>query len=103
MTDLPANSALIIPRRNFLVRALGFTAAGAAVTVPIVEVASAEQRFEHHVRGVEAAMRDLFPGADIGVRGNCRAPSGQAVYRKAITENPGEVACMIFLAAQRLA
>lgn len=62
---------MITHRRNFLVRALGFTAAGAAVAVPIVTVASAEERLMHHVAGVEAAMRDLFPGAHVERQGNC--------------------------------
>jgi hypothetical protein len=30
---------LITPRRNFLIRALGFTAAGATLSIPIVQAA----------------------------------------------------------------
>lgn len=64
-------SKLITHRRNFLVRALGFTAAGAAVSVPIVTVASADERLRHHLAGALAAMRDLYPTADVRLMGNC--------------------------------
>lgn len=33
---------LITPRRNFLIRALGFTAAGATMSIPIVTLADAK-------------------------------------------------------------
>lgn len=68
MRQAPAESggaALITSRRNFLVRAFGLTAAGAAVTVPIVTVADARARVRHHLAGLEAAMRELHPGARI--------------------------------------
>jgi hypothetical protein len=35
---------LITPRRNFLIRALGFTAAGATVTIPVITLADAKSR-----------------------------------------------------------
>ena len=54
-----SDATLITPRRNFLVRALGFTAAGATLSVPIVTVDSAEARLRHHMAGVEAASRDI--------------------------------------------
>jgi hypothetical protein len=62
---------LITSRRNFLTRAFGVTAAGAAITVPIVTVALAEEQLRHQVAGVEAAFADLFPGAAVHVQGNC--------------------------------
>ena len=36
-----SEAQLIVPRRNFLIRALGFTAAGAALPVPVVAMPSA--------------------------------------------------------------
>lgn len=65
---------LITPRRNFLVRALGFTAAGAAVTVPIVTLADARERPRHHAKGLEQAFRDAYPGVEIRVEHRLRAP-----------------------------
>jgi hypothetical protein len=62
---------LLTSRRNFLTRAFGVTVGGAAVTVPIVTVVSAEERLRHHMAGVEAAMGDLFPMCTIWARGNC--------------------------------
>lgn len=67
MTD----SKLVTGRRNFLVRALGFTAAGAAVSVPIVTVASAEERLTHHLSGAKAALAEMFPTGIVNVAGNC--------------------------------
>ena len=54
-----------------------FTAAGASIVgtaaaaVPLVTVASAEERLRHHMVGLEATFRDLFPTAQVVVRGNC--------------------------------
>jgi hypothetical protein len=62
---------LIVPRRNFLIRALGFTAGGAAMAVPIVTVDSPEKRLRHHLEAAGAAMRELFPGYGVKVQGNC--------------------------------
>lgn len=73
---------LIVPRRNFLVRALGFTAAGASMAVPIVTVAAAEDRLAHHLKGVEAALRDLFPASTVQVRGNCLAGAHRLFSRE---------------------
>jgi len=74
-----SESVLLTPRRNFLVRALGFTAAGAAVAVPVLAVESAEARLAHHVTGAAAAFRDLFPGVPIVIRSNC-LNGGHAFY-----------------------
>jgi hypothetical protein len=70
-TEHPTTSRLITSRRS-LIRAFGVTAAGAAVTVPIVTIASAEERLRHHMEGLERAFQDLFPTAAVAVRGNCR-------------------------------
>ncbi len=48
------------------------TLAGTALAaVPLVTVASAEERLRHHMAGLEVAFRDLFPTAQVVVRGNC--------------------------------
>jgi len=54
------DSTLITSKRNFLVRALGFTAAGLALPVPIVTIADARARMEHHIAGLKAAMADYY-------------------------------------------
>ena len=66
-----SEAQLIVPRRNFLIRALGFTAAGAALPVPVVAMPSAADRLAHHLKGVETALGDLFPASQVHVRGNC--------------------------------
>src|SRR5215212_9099943 len=62
---------------RFSRRAL-FTAGGATIAgtvlaaVPLVTVASAEERLRHHIAGLKAAFRDLFPTARVVVVcGNC--------------------------------
>jgi hypothetical protein len=65
---------VIIPRRNFLVRALGFTAAGAALSIPIVTVADAQARIDHHTKELEKAFRDAFAGLKVEVLGNDATP-----------------------------
>jgi hypothetical protein len=69
MTDI-----LITHRRNFMVRALGFTAAGAAMTVPIVPMASAQERINHHSKQLEMAFRDYYAGLNVTVLGNSHTP-----------------------------
>ncbi|MBN9043594.1 MAG: hypothetical protein BGP05_01175 [Rhizobiales bacterium 62-47] len=61
---MSTETQLITPRRNFLIRALGFTAAGATVAVPITTLADAKSRVEHHARELEKALRDWY-GADV--------------------------------------
>jgi hypothetical protein len=39
---------LITPRRNFLIRALGFTAAGATLPISIITADDAKARIAHH-------------------------------------------------------
>jgi hypothetical protein len=63
MTEQPT---IILPRRNFLVRALGFTLAGATVPVAIITADDAKARITHHQAKLERAWRDYYgPGMDI--------------------------------------
>jgi hypothetical protein len=55
MTKQPT---LIVPRRNFLIRALGFTIAGATVPISIITADDAKARITHHRRELERAWRD---------------------------------------------
>lgn len=93
--------ALITPRRNFLVRALGITAAGATLTIPILTLASPEDRLMHHVKGAEQAFRDLFPTAHIHLRGSC-LNGGHAYYSDLFARQPegagGHMASVMLLA-----
>lgn len=57
---MSTETQLITPRRNFLIRALGFTAAGATVAVPITTLADAKSRIEHHCRELEKALRNHY-------------------------------------------
>lgn len=92
---------LITPRRNFLIRALGFTASGATLAVPIVPLASPEERLAHHMKGAEQAFRDLFPTAHVNLRGNC-LNGGAAYYADLFAKHPenyhGFGACMMLTA-----
>jgi hypothetical protein len=65
---------LITPRRNFLVRALGFTAAGATMAIPITTLADAEARIDHHKGELEKALRDRY-GTDIFTHINLPEPN----------------------------
>lgn len=58
-----ATGGLVTSRRNFFTRAFGLTIAGATVAVPVVALASPEDRIRHHAEGLEAAIRDAYPGA----------------------------------------
>jgi hypothetical protein len=71
MTD---NPTLIVPRRNFLVRALGFTMAGATMPISVITADDAKARIKHHRDELERAWRDYYgpshtqcadPGADL--------------------------------------
>lgn len=61
---MSTETQLITPRRNFLIRALGFTAAGATVAVPITTLADPEARIQHHSRELEKALNDRY-GNDV--------------------------------------
>jgi hypothetical protein len=66
---------LIVPRRNFLIRALGFTIAGATVPVSIVTADDAKARIEHHQRELEKAWRDYYgPLANVRAMDRKSAP-----------------------------
>ena len=54
---------LITPRRNFLIRALGFTAAGATLPIGLVAADDPRARIEHHQAELVKAWRDYY-GAD---------------------------------------
>jgi hypothetical protein len=51
---------IITPRRNFLIRALGFTAAGAVLPISIITADDAKGRMEHHRVELERAWRDYY-------------------------------------------
>lgn len=68
MSDL-----LVTGRRNFLVRALGFTAAGATLAVPVLAVSTPEERIRHHLKGLEQAFADHY-GVAVQARFNEMAP-----------------------------
>jgi hypothetical protein len=83
---------LITPRRNFLIRALGFTAAGATMSIPIVTLDDAKSRIEHHKAGLSRAWKDYYAGAICSVQGNALQPDYVLSERKA-------GACLIFYAS----
>jgi hypothetical protein len=56
---------IIAPRRNFLIRALGFTAAGAVLPISIITADDAKARIAHHQAGLEKAWRDYYVGCDV--------------------------------------
>ena|ERR1700730_16335579 len=65
---------LITPRRNFLVRALGFTAAGATLPIGIVAADDPRARIEHHQAELEKAWRDYYGPAVVESYADVRAP-----------------------------
>jgi hypothetical protein len=54
---------LITPRRNFLIRALGFTAAGASVTIPVLLTDNPQKRVDYHLRELTKALQEQYPEA----------------------------------------
>jgi hypothetical protein len=95
-------ASLITPRRNFLIGALGFTAAGATLTVPIVTVDTAEKRLKHHLAGVEAAFRDLLPTVPAAVRGNVLEGEHASYAERLLAGERGAVACAMVFASPGL-
>ncbi len=65
---------LITSRRNFLVRATAFTAAGAAVAVPIVAVEGLRERVIFQAKALENACKDYYAGLDVRLIGNRHRP-----------------------------
>src|SRR3982074_1048766 len=51
---------LITPRRNVLIRALGFTAAGATLPIGIIAADDAGARIAHHQSELEKAWADYY-------------------------------------------
>lgn len=54
---------LITPRRNFLIRALGFTAAGATVTIPVLVTDTLQKRIDFHLAELTKLLEQQYPGA----------------------------------------
>ena len=82
---------LITPRRNFLIKAFGFTAAGATMSIPIVTLANAKSRIEHHKKGLTEAWQDYYAGAKCMVQGNDLDPV-------ILLGQPNGGACLVFSA-----
>jgi len=66
---------LITPRRNFLIRALGFTAAGATLPIGIVAADDPAARIAHHQAELEKAWRDYYGPGAVRTYANVRAPA----------------------------
>ena len=64
---------LITPRRNFLIRAFGFTAAGATLPIGIIAADDAGARIAHHQAELERAWRDYY-GPVVQSYADVRAP-----------------------------
>src|SRR5882724_4602805 len=66
---------LITPRRNFLIRALGFTAAGATLPIGLVAADDPRARIAHHQAELEKAWRDYYGLATVRTYADVR-PAG---------------------------
>ena len=86
------SAQLVTSRRNFLVRAFGLTAAGATCTVPIITLADARARVEHHLKGLEQAFRDLYPGVPLKATYNETDPAD------VLDPMRGSIACALVFA-----
>lgn len=69
-----APNPVLIARRNILVRALGFTAAGATLPIPLIVADTAEARISHHLAEVCRALAELHPGFSFQKAFRRRAP-----------------------------
>ena len=56
---------LITPRRNFLIRALGFTAAGATVSIPVLLADNPQKRVDYHLQELTKALQEQYPEAKL--------------------------------------
>lgn len=65
---------LMTHRRNFLVRALGFTVAGRTLPIPLIVADTAEARITHHLQEASKALQELYPGAAFYPAFRRRAP-----------------------------
>jgi hypothetical protein len=70
------NPTLIVPRRNFLIRALGFTAAGATLPISIITADDAKARMDHHEAELRKAWQDYYGPAHNVRSGGERMPVG---------------------------
>jgi hypothetical protein len=59
---------LITPRRNFLIRALGFTAAGATVSIPVLLADNPQKRVDYHLEELRKALQEQYPEARLIAR-----------------------------------
>lgn len=66
-----AEHQLIIPRRNFLIRALGFTAAGGTVSIPVLLADSPQKRVDYHLKELTKALQEQYPEAKLLGRARC--------------------------------
>ena len=74
--NMQENPTLIVPRRNFLIRAFGFTAAGATLPISIITADDAKARMDHHEAELRKAWQDYY-GPAHNVRGDSkRVPVG---------------------------
>jgi hypothetical protein len=62
---------LITPRRNFLIRALGFTAAGATVSIPVLLADNPQKRVDYHLQELTKALQEQYPEAKLLGRARC--------------------------------
>ena len=62
---------LITPRRNFLVRALGFTVAGASVTIPVLVADDPQKRVDYHLQELTKALQEQYPEAELSGAARC--------------------------------
>jgi hypothetical protein len=56
---------LITPRRSFLIRALGFTAAGATVSIPVLLADNPQKRVDYHLQELTKALQEQYPEAKL--------------------------------------
>lgn len=84
--------ALIVPRRNFILRALGFTAAGAALSVPVLAVETPADRIAYHRAELEKAFREYYAGVPVAVRSN------DLTREYLLERQPTSVSCLAFMA-----
>jgi hypothetical protein len=83
---------LIVPRRGFIARALGFTAAGAALSVPVLAVETPADRIAYHRAELEKAFREYYASAPVIVRSN------DLTREYLLERQPTSVACLMFMA-----
>jgi hypothetical protein len=65
MSSAISEHQLITPRRNFLIRALGFTVAGATVTIPVLVQDTLQKRIDHHLAELTNLLEQQYPGATL--------------------------------------